>query len=77
MSLITTKTGFSIDTTKPLRSNLVMYIKDNHGNTAMSKLTYLGHTNPYEQNFRELKCDILVEDQMGEKHEICEDFIWQ
>lgn len=77
MTTITTKTGFTINPNLPMRSNLCTYIKDNFGNTAMSTLTYISHSEPYQQHFKEKKCDIKVRDQFGEVYDICEDYIWQ
>lgn len=74
MMLLTT-TGSRWDTEIPARSNLITHISDN-GNKVMSQLIIQGISGTHTE-FGELKTDLIVADQFGNTHEICEDFIWQ
>ena len=75
MTLIKTSTGTTWDLDAPATSNLITHIGDN-GRSVMSTLMILGSKGTHEE-FMEQKTDLLVMDQFGETHEICEDFIWQ
>lgn len=72
---IYTTTGTKWNTEIPARSNTITHISEN-GNSVMSTLKIQSIAGTHEE-FGELKTDLIVVDQFGDTHEICEDFIWQ
>jgi len=73
----TTKTGGSWDTTFPAYSNIITTINErNPQTTRMQKLSLMAISGTHTE-FGEAKTDLLVKDEFGETHEICEDFVWQ
>jgi hypothetical protein len=75
MKILTTTTGTKWNTDIPARSNLINHISDD-GQIVMSKLIIKGISGTHTE-FGELKTDLIVVDQFGDTHEICEDYIWQ
>ena len=77
MSLIKTTTGSNWDTNKTAFSNLLTTIDESNTNkTRMMKLSVFGIAGTHKE-FMEEKTDLLVRDEYGDIHEICEDFVWQ
>jgi hypothetical protein len=72
---IKTQTGGTWHTKRPAYSNLITHI-DDRGYKVRSTLTIIGIVGTHDE-FMELKTDLLVSDQFGDCHEICEDFVWQ
>lgn len=74
-AILITTTGTKWNTQIPARSNAITHISDN-GEKVMSRLTIKGVSGTHTE-FGELKTDLIVMDEFGCTHEICEDFIWQ
>lgn len=75
MATLTTASGTKWNTELPARSNLITHLNDK-GQQVVSSLIILSIAGTHEE-FQETKTDLLVKDQFGDTHEICEDFICQ
>ncbi len=73
MSILKTITGRTFDTSRPVRSNLMM--KFTEGTTIMQQLDILSISG-IRAEFGENKTYLLLRDEFLQTHEICEDFIW-
>ena len=73
--IIKTITGGTWRTDIPSRSNLITHISDT-GQKICSDLAIKSISGTHTE-FGKVKTDLLVIDEFGDSHEICEDFIWQ
>jgi hypothetical protein len=73
--ILKTTTGTIWDTEKRAWSNLILHI-DSKGNAQISTLKIIGLGRTHTE-WKELHTDVVVEDQFGDRHEICEELLNQ
>lgn len=73
--ILKTTTGTTWDTEKPAWSNVLLHL-DSNGKPKIStlKIICLGQRHT---EWKELHTDIVVEDQFGERYQICEELLNQ
>ena len=73
--ILKTPTGTTWDTGKTAWSNVLLHL-DSNGKSKISTLKIIGLGRSHTE-WKELHTDIVVEDQFGERYEICEELLNQ